>query len=503
MLTRLKVNGFKNLVDVDVQLGPFTCIAGQNGVGKSNLFDAIRFLSALADNTLIDAALSIRDQGKKTTGIRSLFHRHENEYVDEMSFEVEMIVPRTGEDDLGQAAEASITFLRYSLIIAYRDLDESVSSSSGMLEIKKEELDRIKITEAKKKLLFEHKDEWRKSVIVGKKTTQFISTSGDGNIKLHQDGSGGRPRSVLAQNLPRTVLSAANAAESPTALLARREMQSWMLLHLEPSALRSPDSFISPTTLDSDGSHLAATMYRLARSDNPTGNNKGANSQVYTVLANRLAELNEDVYDLHIEKDEKRELYTVMVEDKNRTSHPARNLSDGTLRFLALCVMEIDPDFDGLICLDQPENGIHPGRIPAMLKLLQDIAVDPQAPVDEDNPFRQVIINTHSPSVVMNVPDDSLLVARERERLKNGKRLKAVEFAYLPLTWRNYETREEHPLIPRATLMDYLNPGGGEEETSEVNAEGEEEQGNFVPQKNKRVKDRSDLEPLLPWRASI
>ena len=40
MLTRLKVNGFKNLVDVDVRFGPFTCLAGVNEVGKSNLFDA-------------------------------------------------------------------------------------------------------------------------------------------------------------------------------------------------------------------------------------------------------------------------------------------------------------------------------------------------------------------------------------------------------------------------------------------------------------------------------
>jgi predicted ATP-binding protein involved in virulence len=56
MLTRLKVSGFKNLVDVDVRFGPFTCIAGPNGVGKSNLFDAIAFLSALAEKPLIDAA---------------------------------------------------------------------------------------------------------------------------------------------------------------------------------------------------------------------------------------------------------------------------------------------------------------------------------------------------------------------------------------------------------------------------------------------------------------
>ena len=62
MLTRLRVQGFKNLVDVDVRFGPFTCIAGLNGVGKSNLFDAILFLSALADQSLLEAATGVRHE---------------------------------------------------------------------------------------------------------------------------------------------------------------------------------------------------------------------------------------------------------------------------------------------------------------------------------------------------------------------------------------------------------------------------------------------------------
>ena len=37
------------VTDVDISFGPFTCTAGANGVGKSNLLDAIVFLSALAD----------------------------------------------------------------------------------------------------------------------------------------------------------------------------------------------------------------------------------------------------------------------------------------------------------------------------------------------------------------------------------------------------------------------------------------------------------------------
>ena len=48
MLTRLVVSGFKNLVDIDVSFGPFTCIAGTNGVGKSNLLDAIQFQAAIS-----------------------------------------------------------------------------------------------------------------------------------------------------------------------------------------------------------------------------------------------------------------------------------------------------------------------------------------------------------------------------------------------------------------------------------------------------------------------
>lgn len=56
VLTRLQVDGFKNLGGVDLRFGPFTCVAGPNGVGKSNLFDAIGFLAALASRPLAEAS---------------------------------------------------------------------------------------------------------------------------------------------------------------------------------------------------------------------------------------------------------------------------------------------------------------------------------------------------------------------------------------------------------------------------------------------------------------
>src|SRR5215475_16085996 len=174
MLTRLKVSGFKNLVDVDVRFGPFTCVAGANGTGKSNLFDAIQFLSALADRPLIEAALSVRDEGGRTGNIRSLFHRVGDMYADKMTFETEMIVPFEGVDDLGQQAEASITFLRYMVTLTYRT-DESLRSL-GALELTREELLHINLGDAPNHLHFPHSGKWRRSALRGRRTSPLIST---------------------------------------------------------------------------------------------------------------------------------------------------------------------------------------------------------------------------------------------------------------------------------------------------------------------------------------
>jgi len=489
MLTRLKVSGFKNLVDVDVRFGPFTCVAGANAVGKSNLFDAIRFLSALANDTLINAALAVRDEGGRTSNARSLFHRAGNEYADEMSFEAEMIIPREGSDDLGQKARAKITLLRYTLVLTYR-VDDNLPSL-GALAITQERLEHISLGAASKSLQFPHTaNVWRKSVVQGRSTAPFISADTDQEghrvVRRHQDGTGGMPKSFLAASLPRTVLSTVNAAESPTALLARREMQSWRLLQLEPSALREPDPFTTPPGLGMDGSHLAATLSFLARSHQRIN---GETTWVYDQIAARLSELIDDVYAVNVDRDERRELLTLEVTDRHGTIHPARSLSDGTLRFLALAVLELDPQASGLICLEEPENGIHPARIPAMLQLLQDIATDVESPVGLDNPLRQVIVNTHSPAVVMQVPDSSLVVAELKEIVREGRRFKGARFSWLPETWRQ-NADPDTPPVARGELLAYLNPALSNDQPSRL------QRGKSKAVR--RVVDRPDVQMMLP-----
>lgn len=502
MLTRLKITGFKNLVDVDVRFGPFTCIAGVNGVGKSNLFDAIMFLSALADKPLLDAAKSVRDEHDKMTDIRSLFHRVGDEIDRAMTFEAEMIVPHHGIDDLGQEAKASITSLRYGITIGYRIEN---GHRQGGLELLREELIHINLGEASKHFLFPHSaTKWRDSVLKGRRSGgPFISTDDSGKeriIMLHQDGGGhGRPRSILAATLPRTVLSTANAAENPTALMAKREMQSWRLLQLEPTAMRKPDDISAPTKLGVDGKHLAATLYHLSKQQPhgkpETDETEDTASALYAQVANRLSELIDDVKEISVDYDEKRELLTAMVTGRDGTPHSARSLSDGTLRFLALAVLEMDTEASGLICLEEPENGIHPERIPAMLDLLQDIAMDTDEAVGPDNPLRQVIINTHSPAVVAQVPDESLLVAESIGMVQTGKRYKVVRFSPLQDTWRHKRTSGEISVVSKGRLLSYLNPFVSAEAGDGY---GDSKKKTRIIPLRRRVIDRPDLQPCLP-----
>lgn len=501
MLTRLKISGFKNLVDVDVRFGPFTCIAGPNGVGKSNLFDAIHFLSALAEKNLIEAALSIRDEEGKSTNLRSLFHQYGDRFDRRMDFEAEMIVPARGKDEFGREAEASITFLKYSLSLEYKE--EPDERTQGGLEIVEETLKQINRGDAAKNLLFPHDKEknWLTSAIQGKgrRNAPFISTvTGNGPtvIMLHLDrGTGGKAQEFRASTVKRTILSNSNISESQTAWLAKQEMKSWRQLQLEPSSLRKPDRVHDPARLGTDGAHLPATLYRLAHHGNGTPPDP---ERIYTEVANQLAGLIDDVQTLRVVRDPARDLFILKIVQRDGTELDARSLSDGSLRFLALAVLELDPEEEGLICLEEPENGIHPERISSMLELLNGIATDVQEPIGADNPLRQVIINTHSPAVVQLITDDSLLVAESKEAIRDGIRFKKTIFSCLPQTWRDVHTPEAEgsPVCPRGKLLAYLNPASVSLDADSLKEKAERTQKGKSP----RVVDRVDLQDYsLPW----
>ena len=53
-----------------------------------------------------------------------------------------------------------------------------------------------------------------------------------------------------------------------------------------------------------------------------------------------------------------------------------------------------------MLCFEEPENGINPQRIHLIMDLLKDLTADFTI---AESPLRQVVINTHSPTVVANM----------------------------------------------------------------------------------------------------
>jgi predicted ATPase len=459
MLTRLEVQGFKNLLDVQVDFGPFTCIAGANGMGKSNVFDAIEFLSYLASDALVEASQRVRGaSGHRGGDPRDLFWDGYREHQHRIKLAAEMIVPAEVEDDLGAAAHATTTFLRYEVVLGYDP--PAGEGSVGRLSLLGEELRHIRRGEAARHLRFSHNaKKFRDSTILGERRGgAFLSTehrTGGTVINVHGDGgSFGKPQPRAAARAGRTVLSTVTTNDYPTILAARREMQSWRRLALEPSALRAPDSFTDPRSLGADGRHLAATLYRIAN-EVRTNADKPDPDAVYARVAGRLSDLSGiGVEGLVVELDQVREVFTLFLQERGNLRLPARALSEGTLRFLALCVLLEDPTFTGLICMEEPENGIHPANLPAMLQLVRDLAVDPTYSPDETNPFRQVIVNTHAPGVVQLCdPSDLLLAEVRRYRSSDDNVTRALSLLPFKASWRSYAGG---PTFSEADVVAYL-----------------------------------------------
>jgi predicted ATPase len=77
-------------------------------------------------------------------------------------------------------------------------------------------------------------------------------------------------------------------------------------------------------------------------------------------------------------------------------------LSDGTLRFIALATLLLQPHecLPGMIIIDEPELGLHPYAIKILASLLQDAAN-----------FTQIIVATQSASLVDQMEPEDVIVA--------------------------------------------------------------------------------------------
>ena len=83
----------------------------------------------------------------------------------------------------------------------------------------------------------------------------------------------------------------------------------------------------------------------------------------------------------------------------------ARDLSDGTMFTLGLLAILLSESQPELICIEEPETGLHPRRLRWLFEQLLGVAY----PTD-GSPPRQVVLTTHSPFMVDLFKDMQLAV---------------------------------------------------------------------------------------------
>ncbi|MCB9425742.1 MAG: AAA family ATPase [Flavobacteriales bacterium] len=390
MITYLKINGFKSFHNFEMEFTPFTVIAGANASGKSNLFDALTLLSRLAETDNLKRAFN-EQRGE----FIELFTQYgDDNHAMEMEFVVEMLVNKSVKDAWGNESKLKYTRLKYELSI------KRITNSAGIedLVVSKENLSKLNHQEdvwVNKIIPKKSLEYWRPKVGTGKRGIPYIETVNENGldiIHVPQDGvQGGNKRRFPLSNATRTVLSSFDTVDFPHVLAAKEEMKSWKFLQLNPEDLRQATSKNNgEDTISISGKNLAAALFRIQQTD----------KYILKEISRKINSFLPNFIEVGVIDDKESKQYLIKLKDVDKKEFSSRVLSEGTLRILALCILEFDDKHTGLLCFEEPENGIHPFRIKAMTDLLKDLSVDFN---EMEFPLRQVIVNTHSPVLVGNM----------------------------------------------------------------------------------------------------
>lgn len=336
MITRLEVDGFKSLQGFAVDLEPFTAFIGPNGAGKSNILEALALLSRLASLSIVDAFK--RGRGRPS----DQFSRHGDDIAREIRFGVEFLFFGECSSDGGSTPLGHSRF-RYELVI------ERVTRPSGTEHLipRHEELRTLR-----------HEDDtWVQArpdfaALVTRRddvVRHFLVASGQ--AQLFPDSW---PQDIRID--PRRTVLAHHELQLGVDNFVRANLEACQWLRLDLAHLAGPSDRVDTGGLRPDGSNLPTVLADLP--------------------AVRLGEIRADLVALVpglssffvVSEDEALRLD---FELSGGERLPARLVSDGTLRLLALLTaLRLEPR-PYLIGIEEPENGIYPGRLCALVELLR------------------------------------------------------------------------------------------------------------------------------------
>ena len=175
-------------------------------------------------------------------------------------------------------------------------------------------------------------------------------------------------------------------------------MNSFQVFHFhdtsKTSKMRKPAQINDNSFLREDASNLPAYLYWM-QEKHP------ANFKKIERIVNSVAPFFEK---FNLQPDRLNpDMIRLEWQEKGSDYFNAMHLSDGTLRFIALATLLLQPEAPQVIIIDEPELGLHPYAINKLAGLIQKASAN-----------SQVIISTQSVNLVDNfVPEDIITVDRE------------------------------------------------------------------------------------------
>ena len=198
---------------------------------------------------------------------------------------------------------------------------------------------------------------------------------------------------------------------SPVARYVNSHLDRWRLYHFHDTGPKSPMKKISDVNdnrdLRTDGSNLASFLYRL-REDHAGSYD----------LIRRTVRLVAPFFDDFALEPLAANEDKIRLEWKHRGTDAwfnAASLSDGSLRFIALTTLLLQPEElrPSVVLLDEPELGLHPYAITLLASLVQQASVK-----------TQVILATQSPILLDRFEPEDVLVADRKDGRTEFNRLR-------------------------------------------------------------------------------
>lgn len=220
---------------------------------------------------------------------------------------------------------------------------------------------------------------------------EVCSFQGPGHQRPFEErlGAGGYHESKLADA----------AKTRPVAAHVLRAISSWRVHHFHDTSssarMKQLGNIGDNEALRSDAANLAPYLFRLKNTARPS-------YDLIVAMVQRVAPFFES-FRLHPDRNNEDKIRLEWVERGSDAYFTAHALSDGTLRFICLATLLLQPEPPSVILLDEPELGLHPLAITLLAELLQRAAH-----------HTQVIVSTQSVTLVDELdPSDLIVIDRD------------------------------------------------------------------------------------------